>query len=389
MPNQETNLENALRMISAPKLMRRKKELIPSGAFKAIMIGLLSLTALAAQSQDLRLMPLGDSITSGFRSSDNNGYRGALQNQLATAVTSLDFAGSIRDGSMRDPQHQGHSGWRIDQVAGIATGALQAYRPNVVTLHIGTNDMGQNYDVGGAPNRLAALIDQTFNAAPDATVIVATLINSGDSAIESRILAYNSTIPGIVQARANAGKHILMVDMSSVTSTDLYPGDPLHPSDSGYRKMAGIWNDGVKRAIAAGWVKGPVPMAAHIVGDQSKSCLDVTGASRTNNTAVLLWGCAGGAANQLWTRQPNGTVSVYGGQCLDVLSQSTAPGTTVGIYGCNGGANQQWKFDTDGSIVGVQSGLCIDVNANAVANGSKVTLWTCNGGPNQKWMLSN
>src|SRR4051794_23956151 len=76
--------------------------------------------ASAAAPASLRLMPLGDSITWGVGSSSGNSYRGFLWNRLAAEGHTLDFVGSGRSGTMSDPDNEGHSGWRIDQIAGIA-----------------------------------------------------------------------------------------------------------------------------------------------------------------------------------------------------------------------------------------------------------------------------
>ena len=344
---------------------------------------LLTAVSLAAQAQTLRVMPMGDSITSGYRSSDNNGYRGALRDLLVGETSTLDFVGTLKDGTMVDHDHEGHSGWRIDQVAGIATGSLQYYHPNVVTLHLGTNDIGQNYQVSSAPSRLASLIDQIFSVEPDVSIVVAQIIRPANATNDALTLTYNAQIPAIVQVRANAGKHIVMVDMApALTTADL--SDGLHPNDGGYSKMAAVWNSGIRQVIANGWVGTPTPIATRLIGYQSLSCLDIPGGSQADETLVQLWGCNGGS-NQERTLQPNGAIEVYGGKCLDALRQNTQPGAVVGIYGCNGGGNQQWHLQPDGALVGAQSGLCLDVNALATANGSKVTLWTCNGGPNQRW----
>jgi hypothetical protein len=72
---------------------------------------------------------------------------------------------------MSDPDNEGHSGWRIDQITGIADSVPARYRPNVVTLEIGTNDLNGNYQIPTAPDRLRALIDRIAGAAPDATVL--------------------------------------------------------------------------------------------------------------------------------------------------------------------------------------------------------------------------
>jgi lysophospholipase L1-like esterase len=97
--------------------------------------------ASAASDTPLRVMPLGDSITWGVGSSSGNGYRGPLWNELAADGHPLDFVGTVRNGPMSDPDNEGHSGYRINEIAALADASLTRYRPNVVTLHIGTNDL--------------------------------------------------------------------------------------------------------------------------------------------------------------------------------------------------------------------------------------------------------
>src|SRR5262249_13855023 len=112
-------------------------------------------------TRPIRVMPLGDSITYGVGSSSGSSYRADLWRRLVTqAGYNIDFVGSQRSGSLPDTDNEGHSGWRIDQIAASVDGWLSTYQPDVVLLHIGTNDMNQNYQVDTAPQRLGALIDR-------------------------------------------------------------------------------------------------------------------------------------------------------------------------------------------------------------------------------------
>src|SRR5947209_14639864 len=97
-------------------------------------------------SRPIRVMPLGDSITWGVGSSTGSSYRADLWRRLVTqAGYHIDFVGSQQSGSLPDTDNEGHSGWRIDQIAGGIDGWLATYQPDVVLLHIGTNDMNQNF----------------------------------------------------------------------------------------------------------------------------------------------------------------------------------------------------------------------------------------------------
>ncbi|WUH88958.1 GDSL-type esterase/lipase family protein [Streptomyces sp. NBC_00433] len=208
----------------------------------------------AASTTPLKLMPLGDSITWGVGSSTGNGYRAALHDELTADGHPLDFVGSLRGGSMSDPDNEGHSGYRIDQIAALADAALARYQPDVVTLEIGTNDLNGNYQVSTATTRLRSLVDQITHDVPNATVLVASLVVSTSGTEERYRTAYNQAIPGLVQSEQAAGKHVGYVDMGAVTTSDLY--DTLHPNDTGYRKMADAFHKGVQTADSAGWLGG-------------------------------------------------------------------------------------------------------------------------------------
>lgn len=112
---------------------------------------------------DLRILPLGASITAGEGSSDGNGYRQYLQQALAGSK--VRFVGSLRSGSMADNYHEGHSGFTITLVkiplllpkillfrmhptdpdanrqVEAAAAAAVGFRPNVILLYVGTNDL--------------------------------------------------------------------------------------------------------------------------------------------------------------------------------------------------------------------------------------------------------
>ncbi|MBM7814572.1 GDSL-type esterase/lipase family protein [Saccharothrix algeriensis] len=201
----------------------------------------------------LRVMPLGDSITYGFASSDGSGYLADFRG-LAGAGGQVDLVGSQRSGPERLP-NEGHSGWTIGQVAGITGAALAVNRPNVVLLHVGTNDMNNNVDPAGAPARLGSLIDEILRVEPGVTLVVSTIVPAADPATQRRIEAYNRAVPGVVAARRQAGEHVLLVEPNAVTTANL--ADGLHPDDRGYRKLAVSFHLGVVRAAEAGWIGQP------------------------------------------------------------------------------------------------------------------------------------
>ncbi|KAH8800307.1 hypothetical protein F5884DRAFT_904986 [Xylogone sp. PMI_703] len=209
---------------------------------------------------ELRIQPLGDSITHGYLSSDDGGYRSRLLT-LASG-THLQFVGSVQNGNtmpFNESWHEGHDGKVIDEIAEYAKLSLPD-RPNLILVHAGTNDMrqptGQPYCVSDCPDRLGSLIDEILDACPDATVLVAQITPIEDTAANSRRLTYNAAIPDVVSARASQGKHVELVSMEGLTLDDLKDG--LHPTDAGYEMMAEVWMAGIQKVVSNGWIKAPV-----------------------------------------------------------------------------------------------------------------------------------
>jgi lysophospholipase L1-like esterase len=212
------------------------------------------------------IMPVGDSITWGYQSTTGGGYRITLLEDIWAAGHAATFVGdntsgpTTLDGKPFPRNNEGFSGYTIDDapdipaslggprtgIAPLVPAALTKYSPNIVTLMIGTNDMGTDNDVSNAPDRLAALLDSITTTRPEALLVLAQITPTGDSATNARIEAYNAAMPALVQARVSTGKHIVLVDMYSAFVADPsyltdYMKDSLHPNDTGYALMGKTW----------------------------------------------------------------------------------------------------------------------------------------------------
>ncbi|KAL8704000.1 MAG: hypothetical protein Q9201_002832 [Fulgogasparrea decipioides] len=60
----------------------------------------------------LRILPLGSSIVAGVGSSDGNGFRKFLKDDLLG--TKMQYVGSLRSGSMTENYHEGHFDFTIE-----------------------------------------------------------------------------------------------------------------------------------------------------------------------------------------------------------------------------------------------------------------------------------
>ncbi|HEY3496657.1 MAG TPA: SGNH/GDSL hydrolase family protein [Polyangiaceae bacterium] len=187
-----------------------------------------------------KILPLGDSITDGIGFS--GGYRVELFHLALEDDKEITFVGgsmngpSMVDGVTFPKAHEGHSGWTIQQIDGIVPSPALTPDPNIILLHIGTNDMYQNPN--GAPDRLGTLIDQIVQELPDTLLVVSNIIPLPMSA--SAVNTYNAAVPGIVNARKDAGKHVVLVDQFTGFPTNEL-GDGVHPNQAGYARMARAW----------------------------------------------------------------------------------------------------------------------------------------------------
>jgi lysophospholipase L1-like esterase len=132
---------------------------------------------------------------------------------------------------MADKDNEGRSGYTISQIRGVAGPAL-AFKPNVVLLHAGTNDLNRGNPSSEpdsqAPARLGQLLDDVLKAVPQAVVIVAKIIPSKNAGLTNNVKTFNNALPAIVAARVSKGSKVSIVDMSVLsTSSDL--SDSLHP----------------------------------------------------------------------------------------------------------------------------------------------------------------
>jgi lysophospholipase L1-like esterase len=150
------------------------------------------------------------------------------------------------------PNHEGHSGWTIAQDDELVLGTSTAnndgvnytgkkvvadFDPHIVLIHLGTNDMYRGPD--GAPDRLGALIDHVVADAPDALVVVSNIIPFPSGA--AAVTTFNQAVPGVVQERTDAGKHVVFVDQFEGFANSDLGSDQVHPNEGGYAKMAAKW----------------------------------------------------------------------------------------------------------------------------------------------------
>ncbi len=217
-----------------------------------------------------RILPMGDSNTEGFTAVAGltGAYRMALFHDALMNKKNITFVGSLMngpatvDGVPFARNHLGVGGYTIASgtskngithtgIANFVPDRVASAKPHIILLMIGTNDMTDtSFDLPNAPARLGALIDGIFAAAPNALLVVAQILPAQDEGINALIRNYNAAIPGLVKARADAGKKIRFVDMyggfaANPAYKTTYYTNNLHPNVVGYAKVADIWYAGI------------------------------------------------------------------------------------------------------------------------------------------------
>ena len=190
-----------------------------SNAFGGPAMGAGSQVIVVPPVSAMKIMPLGDSITYGQGAP--GGYRAPLYQLLTAANFNVNFVGTQNNNPtawLPQPNHEGHSGCRIDQIqSGFLTWVNSVASPDLILLLIGTNDYGQNYNTATATNRLDQLITLIATNKPNAKLFVANLTLRTDNASTEAAIdtTFNPFVPGIVAKHAALGQQVYFVDMHS------------------------------------------------------------------------------------------------------------------------------------------------------------------------------
>jgi len=212
-------------------------------------------------------MPMGDSITQAYAS--HLSYRYYLWMKLIDAGIDFDFVGSMNSheggnpewpeykGRSFDRDHEGHEGWHADQMLAAISGGgdgrirelLQADPPDIVLLHMGTNDIGIGMDVEGTANEIGQIIKALRKSNPNVIIMLAKLIPVRGESTNGRIIKFNAYIEQIGADTSSKASPVIVVDHSSGFDAYADTFDGLHPNESGERKMARKWFEALQVVI--------------------------------------------------------------------------------------------------------------------------------------------
>jgi hypothetical protein len=196
----------------------------------------------------IRIMPLGDSITRRV------GYRPGLYTDLVNAGYDVDFVGSNNDGCGTvaacgyDADQEGHSGYDTSEIAASLPGWLNLNPPEVVLLHIGTNeDPAFPYP---DPTKVGDILNIIDGQSPAISVVLARIINGVP--YNPLITQFNDNVYAMAQTRISNGDKIIWVDMEhALNYVDDMESDGIHPNAAGFAKMVPVWFAGLQQFLPA------------------------------------------------------------------------------------------------------------------------------------------
>lgn len=178
-----------------------------------------------APTRTIKIMCVGDSITTGTGSTDGHGYQTWLTDHLDRAGINATLT------------IQAYPGQTLRFVAPLAITAINNTHPDIVLIHLGTNDALQG-DTADYQNRYGAFLDQILNTGPTIKACASRINYSRNPGTAAAEQALNTAILAASNARTATGR-IRCADHTNVPSR--WTVDGVHPSDAGYLRLTSNW----------------------------------------------------------------------------------------------------------------------------------------------------
>jgi len=209
----------------------------------------LTLSAPALAEPVPCIVTLGDSIThsgSGYFSwryhfwaaLDADGYDFDMVGSTTTDWYGRDF--NYPDPDM-DPDHEGHSGWRADQIADSLPTWTLDYTPDLAIIHLGTNDVFQGQPFGSTANDLQDIILTLRDVNPEVTVLLSTIIPIRGPYYVTYVNQLNQAIVGLAESMDSAESPVVVVDQHTGFYFNPDTFDGVHPNHRGDQKMGAVY----------------------------------------------------------------------------------------------------------------------------------------------------
>lgn len=198
-----------------------------------------------AATPAVKIMPLGDSITGS-----PGCWRALLWANLQSAgYTNIDFVGTQPPqgcGITYDGDNEGHGGALATNIVSLneLPGWLSATNPDIVLMHLGTNDVWSSIATDTILAAYTTLIGQMRANNPKMKILVAQIIPmnpSGCTTCAQGVINLDAAIPAWAASITTAQSPVIAVDQWTGFDDATDTADGVHPNDAGNQKIAAKW----------------------------------------------------------------------------------------------------------------------------------------------------
>jgi lysophospholipase L1-like esterase len=139
--------------------------------------------------------------------------------------------------------HEGHWGWRADEVLVKIDGWAEQAAPDIVLLHLGTNDILQMQDNKDTVVELRQIILVLRKHNPRVEILLAQLIPLAGTTANVQVQKLNGLLPDMAQSITTDDSPVHIVNQYEGFDAFKDTNDGIHPNESGIVKMAQRWHE--------------------------------------------------------------------------------------------------------------------------------------------------
>lgn len=212
----------------------------------------------------IKIMPMGDSITRGGHGNPGGRYRAELAQALTNQGVVFEYEGEFNDIAGR---HQGTSGWSIEQMTRDYGQSVSLRQPDLVLLLAGTNNHFNPSVVSEFVERYSDLLDMIHSNAPNAQVVMSTVPKFAydrpntqfwtDAFVDNRNEVTFPVMNAAICEVASQRDWVSVVDLFSVVDIETdYASDAVHLNLFGQQKLAALFEEAVVEFAANALIPG-------------------------------------------------------------------------------------------------------------------------------------
>jgi lysophospholipase L1-like esterase len=131
---------------------------------------------------------------------------------------------------------------------------LSSTKPDIVMMHLGTNDVWSNIPPTTILAAYSKLVDQMRASKPTMKILVAKILPMNPPNCPEcgpRVVALDGTITNWASSKNTSASPIMVVDAWTGFNTATMTADGVHPNDAGNKKLADTWFEPLANAIKA------------------------------------------------------------------------------------------------------------------------------------------